>query len=289
MDAYSYLMDVVAALKAVSFSLGNKKLTLYLILQGLLAIVMLPMLVRLFINRVERRLIAMRDLRPSNRALIVKITQIILYIFIFLLILQILGISLAAFSVIGGALGVGIGFGLQKISSNFISGIILLFEKSVEVDDLIELSDGTQGFIREISARYTRLEANDGRDVIIPNEDFITQRVVSLTHTNKRARIEMNITVHFDSDLALALRVLRESASRVMYCSKNPQPIAHILSFGDYGVKLALYFWVDDLIETKLDARTQAWLNILESFREHAIRIPYPTREMINANGAKDE
>ena len=289
MDAYTHLMEMIDTLKDVTFSLGTAKLNLYLVLQGLLAIVMLPMVVRFIINRLERRLIRMRDLRPSNRALIVKILQIILYIFAFLLTLQILGINLAAVSVIGGALGVGIGFGLQKISSNFISGIILLFEKSVEVDDLIELSDGTQGFIRSISARYTRLEANDGRDVIIPNEDFITQRVVSLTHSNKRARIELNVTVHFESDVALALRVLCESAARVVHCSQNPPPMAHIISFGDYGVKLALYFWVDDLIETKLDTRTQAWLNILESFRANGIRIPYPTREMINASGAADD
>jgi small-conductance mechanosensitive channel len=289
MDAYNSVIEIIDALKNVSFSLGSAKLNLYLVLQGLLAIIMLPLVVRFIINRLERRLIRMRDLRPSNRALIVKILQIIFYIFTFLLTLQILGINLAAFSVIGGALGVGIGFGLQKISSNFISGIILLFEKSVEVDDLIELADGTQGFIRTISARYTRIEATDGRDVIIPNEDFITQRVVSLTHSNKRARIELNVTVHFESDVSLALRVLCESAERVVHCSQNPPPMAHIIAFGDYGVKLALYFWVDDLIETKLDARTQAWLNILESFRTNGIRIPYPTREMIHANGATDD
>lgn len=269
------ILPIIDTLKDVTFSLGATKLNLYIMLQGLLTITLMLWSLHIVINFVERRLIRMQNLRATSRTLIVKMVQIFLYIIAFLTTLQILGISLAAFSVIGGALGVGIGFGLQKIASNFISGIILLFEKSVEVDDLIELPDGTLGFIRAISARYTRLETTDSRDILIPNEEFITQRVISLTHTNKRARIELRVTVHYDDDVALALTLLCDAARVVDRCLADPAPMAHIAGLSDTGVMLALYFWIDDVIEGGMEPRTQATLAFLASFRAHGIRIPY--------------
>jgi small-conductance mechanosensitive channel len=273
------LLPFVNALKDVSFSYGSTRLNLYTMLQGMIAIILLVWGVRFVLALLERRLVRLQNLRPSNRALIVKFTQILLYIIAFLSALQILGISLAAFSVIGGALGVGIGFGLQKISSNFISGIILLFEKSIEVDDLIELPDGTTGFVRTISGRYTRLETADARDIIIPNEDFITQRVISLTHTNRRSRIELQLQVRHDADVELALRLLIDATLKVERCVHMPAPMAHITAVNDVGIALSLYFWIDDVVEGRLEPRTQAYLTILESFRAKGIQLA--VRQMV--------
>lgn len=275
----SDLLPFVNALKEVSFSFGSAKLNLYTMVQGLMAIIALVWVARMVVNLAERRLMRLQNLRPSNRALIVKFIQILLYIVVFLTTLQILGISLTAFSVIGGALGVGIGFGLQKIASNFISGIILLFEKSIEVNDLIELPNGTTGFVRVISARYTRLETGDARDIIIPNEDFITQRVINLTHTNRRSRIEIPLRVCHDADVALALRLLVDTTLKVERCVHMPAPMAYITGIVESGIALSLYFWIDDVVEGPLESRSQAYLAILEAFREHRIPLATPMRD----------
>jgi len=280
MNWHKELWALVQSLKEITFSFGAAKVNLYALLQGMMAIVLLLWVTRLVISRIERRLMRMRDMRPSTRALIVKFIQIALYIFVFLTALQIMGISLAAFSVIGGALGVGIGFGLQKISSNFISGIILLFEKSIEVEDLIELQNVTVGVVRGISARYTRIETADARDILIPNEDFITQRVISLTHMNKRSRIELKVTVHYETDVALALRLLLAATEQVARCVRTPEPMTHVLQFTDHGIVLALYFLIDDVVEGCMEPRTQAHLAVLAAFNAHGVRIATPMREV---------
>lgn len=270
-----------ALLHEVDFSIGSAKLNLYGVLQGMLVTIVLLWVVRLILEVTDQRLARVDGLRSSTRSLIVKLAQIALYIFAFLTALQALGISLTAFSVIGGALGVGIGFGLQKIASNFISGIILLFERSVEVDDVIELPDGTTGTIRLISARYTRIETPDARDIIIPNEDFITQRVISHTHTDKRARIEIRIGVHYDDDIDEALKLLVEAAQSCERCLSDPKPVAHLIAFADSSVTLALFFWISNITEGRQEPRTQVMLAILRLFKQHHIRIPYPTREIL--------
>lgn len=267
---------VTAALKAIDFSIGDFEFTAFTILKSLLAIVILFWIAGFIVGAVDNRLKRIRGIHVSNKALMSKLFQILVYFVVFIIIMQILGISLTALSVFGGALGVGLGFGLQKIASNFISGIILLFEKSSQVGDMIELADGTTGTILQTSARYTLLETIDGREVLIPNEDFITQRMVNWTYSNKRARAEIKITVHYATDLELAKSLVLAAARAHPKCLSDPAPACFYTDFGDNGILMVLYFWIEDINDGRLGPRSDIIMTIRKAFKENNIIIPYP-------------
>lgn len=274
------LWDVtVDALSQVKFSIGSAQFNLYLIIKGIMAIVAMQWVASFAVSTTDKRLRRIK-VRASNRVLILKIFQFILYSFIFLIGVQMLGISLTALSVFSGALGVGLGFGLQKIASNFISGIILLFEKSVEVDDLIELADGTTGFIRQTYARYTLLELADGREILIPNEEFISQRVITWTHSNRKGRVEIKVSVGYECDIELARELMLNAAKSHPRTIKGQEPVCTLQAFGDNGIEMALYFWVVDVTEGRMEPKSAVMLAILKAFRANNISIPYPQQEV---------
>jgi small-conductance mechanosensitive channel len=194
--------------------------------------------------------------------------------------MQTFGINLTALSVFGGALGVGLGFGLQKIASNFISGLILLFEKSIEPNDLIELADGTTGFIRRTKARYTLLETQDGRDVLIPNEEFISHRVISWTHSDKHARAEILVTISYGCDVNLARQIMLDAANSHPKRAQSRPSLCVLHQFKDFGIELLLYFWVADIVDGRLEPRGEIMQTIMERFNANGITIPYPQREL---------
>ena len=275
-----HLFDVwditVALLNEVNFMVGSVNFNLYLILKAAITLVIMLWLVNFVLTTTEGRLRRVRTMRASNRTLILKFMQIGMYVLVFLFALNMIGVSFTALSIFSGALGVGIGFGLQKIASNFISGIILLFEKSIEVGDIIQLESGLNGTVAQTSGRYTMVSTADGKDVMIPNEEFITQRVTSLTYSNKKARVEIAVGVGYDDDIELALKLLVQAAAEEPRCLKDPVPGAYITAFADSSINLWLLFWVEDIREGKLGAQTKVMLNILKLFREHGISIPYP-------------
>ena len=271
----------VAFLNEVTFSVGSMKFNLYLILKSVMALVILLWAVNFVLTMTEKRLRRMRNMRASNRTLILKFMQIGLYIVVFLFAMQMVGVSLTTLSIFSGALGVGIGFGLQKIASNFISGIILLFEKSIEVGDLIELADGTQGTVSHTSGRYTLIQTPNGKDVMIPNEEFITQRVNSLTHSNKQGRVDITVGVSYTDDVALALKLLVDAAHAASRCIDDPKPASFISSFGESGINLQLFFWIENVADGRLEPQSQAMLAILDLFKKNHISIPYPHQVQI--------
>jgi small-conductance mechanosensitive channel len=280
---YQSASDIANALDSLgqlAFSFGNVTIHPLLIFKSLLLIGILFWLSGFVVRMADRRLRRVGDMRPSTRTLIVKMLQILLYVFILASGMQLLGINLTALSVFGGALGVGLGFGLQKIASNFISGIILLFEKSIEAGDLIELADGTTGFVRRTNARYTLLETQDGKEVLIPNEEFITQRVISWTHSDKLARALISITVAYDTDFALARSIMVETANAHPKRINAHPTIAVLHACNERGVELHLYFWVADVTDGRMEPRSDILQTILARFAEHRITIPYPQRDI---------
>ena len=267
-------------LKSWEISIGSYDITAFALLKAVATICILFWIVGFATNMVEGRLKRLRNLRASNRVLIMKIFQIILYLVVFLMALQVMGVSLTALSVFGGALGVGLGFGLQKIASNFISGIILLFEKSIEVDDMIELENGTMGFVRHTGARYTLLETAEGKEVLIPNEDFITQRMVNWTYSSKKARVEVRVSIGYESDLHKARSIMIESAVKHPRCIKDPKPMCVVDAFGDSGIAIILYFWVSDVTDGRMEPKSDVMLAIWDGFKANHITIPYPQQEI---------
>jgi small-conductance mechanosensitive channel len=270
----------VATLTSASFTLGKTEINLYMILKAVTVIFVLWWLASFLVRVTDHRLRRIKDMRASSRTLILKIFQIFLYCFVFIMALQAVGIDLTALSVFGGALGVGLGFGLQKIASNFISGIILLFEKSVEVGSMIELADGTVGFIRQTHARYTLLETQDGKEILIPNEEFISQRVISWTHSDKYARADIHVTISYDSDVELARRIMLEAAEKHPKRTRKRPSMCVLHAFRDSGMELHLHFWVSDVTDGRMEPKSEVMLTILKAFREQGITIPYPQREL---------
>lgn len=267
---------VTKALKAIKFSAGDFKLNAYIVFQTVLAIIILFWIAGFLVETVDKRIKRIRGIHVSNKALMSKLFQILVYFVVFIIILQIMGVSLTALSVFGGALGVGLGFGLQKIASNFISGIILLFEKSSQVGDVIELVDGTSGTIRQTSARYTMMETVDGKEVLIPNEDFITQRLVNLTYSDKSARGEIKLSVDYETDLEEARELILAAARAHPKVMSDPAPNCFFTDFLDAGIGMVLYFWVEDVNDGRLGPKSDIILAIHKAFKKHGIVIPYP-------------
>lgn len=270
--------DISEILDSLSIKYGNQKFTALMVVKGLSAIIVLFWFASRLMQILTGRINRMSGIHLSHRTLIAKTLQIFLYFMVFIIALQIVGVDLTALSVFGGALGVGLGFGLQKIASNFISGIILLMERSIEVGDLVELADGTIGFIRKTGARYTLMETPDCRDILIPNEEFITQRSISWTHSNQTGRVVVDVGVSYDSDLELVQQLMLEAAMSHPRCLKHPAPLCILNNFADSSVNFTLYFFIDHISQGRMEPRSEVMFNIWHAFKEHGVEIPYPQR-----------
>ena len=266
--------------EALSFKLGDYRISAYEAMKALLIIALVFWSAAIASDIADSRIGKLKRLRAANRALMLKIVQIGIYFVSFLFALDILGIDLTTLTVFSGALGIGLGFGLQKIASNFISGIILLLEKSVEQDDLIELSDGTSGFVRKANARYMLIETFDSREILIPNEDLITNRVVNWTLTSSKGRIEIPIGVSYGSDIEKAKDLILEAATQHPRCMSDPGPKCYLRHFGDSSVDFILHFWVSDVTEGRWEPHSDVLFSIWHKFKENGIEIPFPQRDL---------
>jgi small-conductance mechanosensitive channel len=239
----------------------------------------------------EKRINAMKKLRSGNKALLSKMIQVVIYVVVFLIATHALGINMAAFAVLGGTIGIGIGFGLQKITSNFISGMILLFEKSIETDDLIELSNGALGYVRQTYARYTLIETLDGKEVMVPNEDFIINQVTNLSYTDTRSRVEILVGVSYDSDTELARDIMLDTARSLPRSLDSPEPQCYMTEFADSSINLLLYFWIGDITYDRLGPKSDVLRTIRKRFQESNITIPFPQRDvhLIQPNPTTDK
>ncbi|MDF2366361.1 mechanosensitive ion channel domain-containing protein [Sneathiella sp.] len=263
-----------------AFKIGEIRFSAYLLVKAIIIIILLFWLVGILSEVLENRIKSISRIKSSNKALIIKAIQIVIYFLAFLFVLGVLGIDLTALTVFSGAVGIGIGFGLQKIASNFISGIILLFEKSVEEGDLIELNDGIIGFVRETGARYTRIETFEGHETMVPNEDFITNRVTNWTFSNSRTRVDINIGVAYGTDLDLASKLIVEAAKEHPRCMDTPAPESFLVDFADSSVNFTLYFWIENVTEGRIRPRSDVLFTIWRKFGENKIEIPFPQRDL---------
>lgn len=226
------------------------------------------------------------NLDVRTREVLAKLFQILVSVVVLLLFLQVMGINLTALAVFGGALGVGLGFGLQSIASNFVSGIIILFDRSLSVGDYVELDDGKSGFVRELTMRYTTLEGFDGKDVLVPNEAFITKTFANWTHKNRKQRYRVDFSVAYDTDIRALCQIIREAVATHPQVLSGPdlpfeeRPDCEIDSFGDSGVNLFVEFWMVGIDDGPNRVGGDLLLLIFETLREHKVEIPFPQREV---------
>ncbi|MDT8408415.1 MAG: mechanosensitive ion channel [Wenzhouxiangellaceae bacterium] len=232
-------------------------------------------------NFLDTRIQTVEDLTPSLRVLFGKITRISLMVFAVLMGMQMLDLNLTALTVLSGAIGVGIGFGLQKVVSNFISGIIILLDESIKPGDTITLGD-TFGWVRELRARFVSVITRDGREYLIPNEDFITTQVVNWSFSNKFVRLDVPFGVSYNSDPHEVIRLAKEAAAGVdRVDAVYQQPVCWMTEFGDSSINFLLRFWIDDPQRGLTNIRGTVMLALWDTFKENGINIPFPHREVI--------
>ncbi|MEX0298244.1 MAG: mechanosensitive ion channel family protein [Kordiimonas sp.] len=272
------LLDpIITVLDGAKLPLGEIELSVLSLFTGILSFAVLIWGAFALSRLLERQLKTMQSVPPSVRALLSKVGKIVLVSLAFLISLNATGIDLTALAVFGGALGVGIGFGLQKVVGNFISGIILLMDRSIKPGDVIE-TGGTYGTINRLSARYTSVITRDGTEYLIPNEDMITQPVVNWSHSHRLVRRRIPVQVAYESDIHKAMDLMVEAANEEKRVLKNPEARTLMRGFGENGVDLELRMWIDDPQNGVSNVASAVLLKIWDKFNAEDIEFPYPPR-----------
>ncbi|WP_299651494.1 mechanosensitive ion channel family protein [uncultured Tateyamaria sp.] len=274
------LVDEAAeVLDAAAFSIGEFRISALLIVQGVVIIGCLLALARFVTVTTSSRIQANEDISPSMRVLIVKVVQIGFYAIAFYAGVRALGIDLTGLAVLSGAIGVGLGFGLQKVVSNLVSGVIILLDKSIKPGDVISLGD-TFGWIQTLGARYASVVTRDGREYLIPNEDLITGQVVNWSHSNDFVRLDIYFGTSYGCDPHKVRKLAIEAAKEVERVLSSRPPVCHIVGFGDSSVDYILRFWITDPTGGLTNIRGNVYLALWDAFKENNISIPFPQREV---------
>ncbi|WP_428644806.1 mechanosensitive ion channel family protein [Roseibium sp.] len=275
-------------LDSLALPLGQMRLSALLVLKAavlLIATVWVAVVLgRYFDEQVQKS----DELTPSIRVLIGKVAKFGLILIAATIALSSVGIDLTAFTLFSGAIGLGIGFGLQKVISNFISGIIILLDKSIKPGDTISL-EGTFGWIRELRARFVSVVTRDGREYLIPNEDFITHRVINWSFSDDLVRLDVNFGVSYDADPHEVSKLAIAAAATVGRVDANRRPVCWLTGFGDSSLDFVLRFWIHDPQQGLTNIRGKVLLALWDTFKENNIGIPYPHREIIMKKDAAED
>jgi small-conductance mechanosensitive channel len=274
------------ALDRVAIDLGDMHISLLAILTAVVLVGVLFTVARFVATATGARIQRSEDLSPSMRVLIVKLLQIVLYAGAFFLGLKAVGVDLTGLAVLSGAIGVGLGFGLQKVISNLVSGVIILLDKSIKPGDVISLGE-TFGWVTTLTARYVGITTRDGREYLIPNEDLITGQVVNWSHSDEFVRLDIFFGCAYGDDPHLVRRVAIEAAAGVDRVLPDQRPVCHIVGFGDSSVDYILRFWIADPTGGLTNIRGNVYLALWDAFRAEGISIPYPQREVRMLEGSR--
>jgi small-conductance mechanosensitive channel len=270
---------IVEGLDAIEFQVGRQRISIWLVLQALFWAT-LTVLAALWVgSAIETRLMGATTLHPNLRVVFARLVKALLIVLAVVIALPLVGIDLTVLSVFGGALGVGIGLGLQRIASNYVSGFILLLERSIRLGDMIT-ADQFYGEVKDITTRYVVVRALDGREAIIPNELLITTKVLNHSHANNKVRHALGLQVAYGADVERALRLMETIAARQPRVLKDPAPLAFLTGFAESGLALELGFWLADRDPEMPGVRSQIGLELLRTFRAEGIEIPFPQREV---------
>ena len=273
------LDNAIAQLDGAALSLGQVNISALAVVQGLIALGVLLWITTIAGQVIDGRIKSSPNLTPSIKVLTTKLVRILLVVAAVIFALKIVGIDLTAFAVVGGAIGVGLGFGLQKIFANLVSGFILLLDKSIKPGDVIAIDD-YYGRVDSLGARYVSVLTRDGIEHLIPNEELITTRVENWSHSHNLLRIRKTIGIHYKSDVRKAIALCLEAADETPRILKDPVPVCHLREFADSSVNLEVRFWIDDPMNGRANVVSVLQLGIWDKFHEHGIEIPYPQRDL---------
>lgn len=273
------LEPTVHTLESMALSLGDIRLSVLGLIKAGIVLMLLLWIAGVVSRIIEHRLEASATLSPSARVLVSKLIRVLLIVIAIIAALESIGIDLTALTVFGGAIGLGIGFGLQKVISNLMSGVILLMDKSVKPGDVIAV-DGTFGWINRLSARYVSVITRDGTEHLIPNEDLISQRVENWSYSDSLIRLKLPIGVSYESDVPLAMSLAVDAAKDVDRVLKNPAPVCRLLNFGDDAVELELRVWINDPQKGVANVQSEILLNVWNIYHEHKVEFPFSQRDL---------
>ncbi|NBB80799.1 MAG: mechanosensitive ion channel [Verrucomicrobia bacterium] len=279
LHAIAYAEGSIEAIQRIEFTVGTVTVSAWGLAAGLLAFALTLWISLGVAHLIEKQVQSQRRLSPSLKVLIIKVVRILLLIVAAMIALSSMGVNLASLTVLGGAIGLGLGFGLQKVVSNFVSGVLLLLDRSIKPGDVIEI-DGTYGWINNLRARYASVITRDGTEHLIPNEDLITQRVINWSFTDELVRIKLPVGVSYKADPHECIRLVLEAVESHERVLKDPAPNCLLTGFGDSSVNLELRFWLGDPSNGIGNVKSHLLLAIWDTLKEHTIEIPFPQRDL---------
>ncbi|MEJ6399256.1 mechanosensitive ion channel domain-containing protein [Yoonia sp. 208BN28-4] len=278
-----YILGLVSEaetlLDTAGFNVGGIRFSLLLLVQSVVILGVLITLARFATTTTASRIRSNEDISPSMQVLIVKVLQIGLYAAAFFIGVRSLGIDLTGLAVLSGAIGVGLGFGLQKVVSNLVSGVIILLDKSIKPGDVISLGE-TFGWINSLGARYVSVVTRDGKEYLIPNEDLITGQVVNWSHSNDFVRLDIHFGTAYGDNPHEVRKLAIEAAQSVDRVLRSRPTVCHIIGFGDSSVDYILRFWISDPTGGLTNIRGNVFLALWDTFAANGISIPFPQREV---------
>jgi small-conductance mechanosensitive channel len=273
------LPEILALLDSIGFQIGNQRVSVLLIAQSILAFTASILAALWMASAFETRIMDARAMDINQRVILSKISRTILIVLGVLIALPMVGVDLTVLSVFGGALGVGLGLGLQKIASNYISGFIILLDRSLHIGDIVTV-DNRKGEVTSLTTRYVVLKSDDGTEALIPNDTFITSAVISQTYSNRRLRLIVPLQISYSSPVDTAMSIMFNTAKKFQQVLSEPEPAVILKEFADSGIHLELIIWVEDPEGGVLRLRSDINREIWSGFQENGIDIPFPQREV---------
>nr|WP_294525912.1 mechanosensitive ion channel domain-containing protein [uncultured Rhodopila sp.] len=273
------LTPTLDLLNSVAIQVGGLRVSVLTVIRGVVSLAVLLWAASLGSNLFERRLTRVPEITPRAQVLLGKLIKATLITLAVVLSLTSIGVDFSTFALFTGALGVGVGLGLQRTVSNLFCGIVLLLDKSIKPGDVIEVG-GTYGWVSSLGARYVSVETRDGTEFLIPNEDIITHQVINWSHNSDRVRLKVPVRVPHDSDLDQVLALMLEAAGRPPRILATPAPTALVMAFAETAIELELRVWIEDAQNGVHNVKSQILYEIWRLFQQHGVQIPYPKRDL---------
>lgn len=284
---FGWLDPLSNALGNINIPLGSIDINLWAILSAIVALFALLWLTSLTTRFLDAFIKTRSEIPPSIKVLIGKASRLTLYVIAIVGALKIGGVPLGGLAIFSGALGLGLGFGLQKVISNLLSGVIILLDKSIKPGDVIEI-DGNFGWINSLRTRYISVITRDRKEILIPNEDFVTNKVINWSFTDRIVRIKADVGVSYSTDVPEAIRICKEAVASIPRVLQKPEPNCLLIGFGDSSIDLQVRFWINDAPQGVSNVRSEVLLAVWKAFRDHQIEIPFPQRDLHIKSGDLD-
>ncbi|HET8696716.1 MAG TPA: mechanosensitive ion channel domain-containing protein [Gammaproteobacteria bacterium] len=279
LNILNLLEPTIAVLNAAAIEIGPVRISVYVVIKAVVAVALLLSIASYLTGLLETRMRTSRALSPSVQVLFTKALKATSIVIAAWIGINSLGIDLTAVAVLGGAIGLGAGFGLQRVISNMVSGVVLLLDKSIRPGDVISVS-GTYGWVTALGGRYVSVVTRDGVEHMIPNETLITERVENWTHTNSHTRLKIPVRVHYDTDVHKAIDICVRAARGTERVLEQPECKCLLVAFGENALELEVRIWIADAHNGVQNVKSAVLLKIWELFREAGIRVPYPQRDV---------